>query len=137
MRSLALLALLVAAPAAAAAQAAAPDPDLIPIGRQLTGWLLTGQADSLLAHMTPDTQEKVGGKEGILKMTEMIATRAGEEAQVVEEKMNRRKGKPQYWRSAMFTGMPEEPLVIRWLFDEQQMVVGAGINPLSQTPAAD
>lgn len=135
MRSLALLALLVATPAAA--QTAAPAADLIPLGRQLTSWLLAGQADSLLAHMAPDTQDKVGGREGILKMTEMIAARAGEEAQLVEEKINRRKGSPQYWRSAMFTNMPEEPLVIRWLFDGQQMVVGAGIGPLSQTPEAD
>ncbi|MCU0621601.1 MAG: hypothetical protein MUC69_08870 [Gemmatimonadales bacterium] len=144
MRPFAFLLLLAAAPLAAqtaaapaATPAAPPSAEFMPLGRQLTGWLLSGQADSILAHMTPDVREKVGGREGILKMTSMIAMRAGEEAQLVEEKMTRRKGSPQYWRSAMFSNMAEEPLVIRWVFDEQRNVIGAGVNPLSAAPAAD
>jgi hypothetical protein len=46
-------------------------------------------------------------------------------------------GLAQYWRSAMYTELPQEPIVVRWLFSDEMQVVGFGLGPLSQTPAPD
>jgi hypothetical protein len=138
-----LAATLVAAPLAAQTATppnAGPAVDealLLERGRKLTDWLLAAQADSILAYMTEDTRTRVGGRGGITEMSMKIATSAGEQAVVVEEKMTRRNGKPQFWRQAKFDGMMPEPLVFRWVFDSAGYVVGAGIQPLSQAPAPD
>lgn len=124
-------------PAAAAAQAAPDEAALLQLGRNATVWLILGQADSLLAHMTPETREKVGGADGILRQRDMLAARAGSEVKLLEEKMNRRMGNAQYWRESEFDQFTAEPIVIRWLFDEQGMIVGAGMGPKSGTPAPD
>lgn len=137
---LALVALAAAPVAAQSSAGAAPtapsvaDAVLLKRGHDLTEWLYAGQADSIIAYMTDDTRQKVGGKEGVLAMTGKIATEIGAEAEVVEEKMTRRKGNAQYWRQAKFDVFVQEPLVFRWVFDTTGKVIGAGISPLSQAP---
>ena len=141
----ALAALLLATPviaqtttATAAAYEPAPsDAALIERGRQLTGWLLAGEADSIYARLTEASRTKVGGREGILKMSAKLAMALGSETAVVEEKMTRRNGNRQYWRAATFDLFMAEPFVFRWVFDASGMVMGAGLNPLSQAPAPD
>ena len=56
---------------------------------------------------------------------------------LVEEKMTRRNGNRQYWRSATFELFVAEPFVVRWVFDAAGHVMGAGLNPLSQAPSPD
>jgi hypothetical protein len=141
----ALAALLLAAPMAAQATAATAatyepvpsDAMLIERGRQLTAWLLAGEADSIHALLTETSRAKVGGREGILQMSAKLAMALGSETAVVEEKMTRRNGNRQYWRSATFDMFLAEPFVFRWVFDASGMVMGAGLNPLSQAPAPD
>jgi hypothetical protein len=152
MRRLALAAVLAAAATPAFAQTAAPAPTpaaaapaapqvadavLLERGRKLTDWLLNAQPDSILAHMSEDTRQKVGGADGIMKMSAQIAMRAGAPTRVAAETMNRRKGLQQYWREQEFDGDAPEPIVFRWVFDAKGEVVGAGINPKSQAPAPD
>jgi hypothetical protein len=87
--------------------------------------------------MPDDVKEKSGGVASLQEARAQLAMRGGEEATLLEEKMTRRKGLAQYWRSAMYTELPQEPIVVRWLFSEESQVVGFGLGPLSQTPAPD
>jgi hypothetical protein len=107
------------------------------LGHRLTDWFLAGKMDSIVARMPADIKEKSGGAPALERARAQLTGRAGAEAKVVEEKMTLRKGLAQYWRSAMYTRFPQEPIVLRWLFDEQSQVVGIGLAPLSETPAPD
>jgi hypothetical protein len=131
-------ALILAGPLAAQSATTVPaDVKLLALGHQLTDWFLAGKMDSIVARMPDDIKEKSGGVSGLLDARAQLAQRGGEEAKVLEEKMTRRKGLAQYWRSSLYTEFPQEPLVLRWVFNESSQVVGIGLGPLSQTPPAD
>jgi len=135
-----MLLLTLAAAAPLAAQSATPavnDSVLLKRGHALTEWLFAGQADSILAYMSEETRRQVGGKEGLLGTTRDVAFDVGAEAEVLEEKMTRRKGHPQYWRKGKYATFVREPMVFRWVFDDAGQVIGLGITPLSQTPPVD
>lgn len=122
---------------AAAAPAAAQDapPDSLALARQYTAWLYAGEADSLLAHSTEETRAKFSEPPGYGQMTETIASRAGTEVEVLEETWKLRNGACQYWRTARFTSMGDQALLIRWVLDPDGRISGLGIGPLSQAPA--
>ena len=107
------------------------------LGHQLTEWFLASRMDSIVARMPDDVKEKSGGVASLQEARAQLAMRGGEEATLLEEKMTRRKGLAQYWRSAMYTELPQEPIVVRWLFSDESQVVGFGLGPLSQTPTPD
>ena len=113
------------------------DAELLARGRRLTGWLLAGQADSIHALMTETARTKVGGTAGIQAMSAKLAMALGSETAVVEERMTYRNGNRQYWRQSTFDSFVTEPFVFRWIFDGAGLVMGAGLNPLSQAPAPD
>ena len=131
---------LVAQTAVATATANEPqlsDSALVERGRTLTAWLFAGEADSIVALLTDAARTKGGGREGVLQMSAKLAMALGSETALVEEKMTRRNGNRQYWRSATFELFVAEPFVVRWVFDAAGHVMGAGLNPLSQAPAPD
>jgi hypothetical protein len=131
---------LVAQTALAAAATNEPqlsDSALVERGRTLTAWLFAGEADSIVALLTDAARTKGGGREGVLQMSAKLAMALGSETALVEEKMTRRNGNRQYWRSATFELFVAEPFVVRWVFDAAGHVMGAGLNPLSQAPAPD
>ena len=131
---------LVAQTALAAVTASEPqlsDSALVERGRTLTAWLFAGEADSIVALLTDAARTKGGGREGVLQMSAKLAMALGSETALVEERMTRRNGNRQYWRSATFELFVAEPFVVRWVFDAAGHVMGAGLNPLSQAPAPD
>jgi hypothetical protein len=133
-----LAALALTGPLAAQSAADVPaDVKHLALGHQLTDWFMAGKMDSIVARMPDDIKEKSGGVAGLQNARAQLAERGGEEAKVLEEKMTRRKGLAQYWRSSLYTELPQEPLVLRWVFNESSQVVGIGLGPLSQTPAPD
>ncbi len=130
----------VALPALLAAQTATPaktDAELLILGRQMYDWYVAGEADSVFAHLSADARQGAGGVNGVLQSVGNFLARVGVENEMVEEKMNRRRGLQQYWREGHYSGFTEEPLVFRWVFDEHGDVVGIGTGPKSQTPAPD
>lgn len=128
------LATLVAAPLAAQTSAASTPSDsvLMQRGRNLTTWLLAGQADSVLAHMTTDTHAKVGGRDGVLSLAGKLASQLGAEADVVDEKLTRSAGTAEYRRQSRFDVFVDEPIVFMWRFDATGKVDSARIAPASQ-----
>ena len=93
--------------------------------------------DSIVKRMAPEVRERSGGREGLQRARAELTMNAGQEASLVEEKMTRRRGLPQYWRSAMYANMPQEPIVLRWIFNDVAEVIGFGLGPLSTTPEPD
>jgi hypothetical protein len=51
--------------------------------------------------------------------------------------MTRRRGSPQYWREGRYSGFADEPIVFRWVFNEQGEITGIGLTPKSRAPAPD
>lgn len=107
------------------------------LGRKANGYFLEGKADSLLAMADSATGDRLGGVAGIRGMMDQIGERAGVPLTVLVEKMTRRQGLAQFWFEAEFSNFTTEPVVLRWLFDEAGMLVGAGVNPKSRTPPVD
>jgi hypothetical protein len=138
MRRILLASSLVLAGASGlSAQSARSDIELLALGHKMTVWFYHAQTDSLLAHFDARFREEVGGVAGVQQEVAQFLDRAGTEQMVIEEKMTRRKGHPQYWREATFDGFTAEPIVIRWVFDDQGQVIGIGTTPKSHTPPAD
>lgn len=137
--------ILLAAPALAAAQntdpAARPKPAQLPadsmqIGQKYTKWFYENQIDSLVAHMDSAGRAQPQARSQVQQSILQLASRAGEETTVIEEKFITRNGGRQYWRTAKFSNFGE-PIVIRWAINAKGELIGFGMNPLSQVPAID
>ncbi len=124
-------------PLALSGQASISDADYLALGRKYFDWFLAAEADSLLAHMSPEARENAGGADGVNRAVTEFITRAGLESELVAERMTRRRGNPQYWREARYTTFVDEPLVFRWVFNDKGEILGIGMGPLSRTPAPD
>ena len=124
-------------PLALSGQAPMSDADYLALGRKYFDWFIAAEADSLLAHMSPEAREASGGVDGVNRAVTDFITRAGLETELVEERMTRRRGTPQYWREARYTTFVEEPLVFRWVFNDQGEILGIGMGPKSRAPAPD
>lgn len=123
------------APHAAAAQDTTPV-DSLALARQYTAWLYAGEADSLVAHSTPEALESFSTIDRWTSYTEMIGSRAGEEVSVIEESWKLRNGDCQYWRVATFSGM-DEPFLLRWVLTPDGRIAGVGLGPETQAPPVD
>lgn len=125
------------APAAPVVPAAPIKPvgNEIELGQKFTRWLFTAQFDSLHAHATPEAQEGLGRPEEMQGHLDELVARIGEESEVIEEKVVMRNGKPQYWRTSLYTMAPE-PFMLRWVIVNGQ-IDGIGMNPASRAPAID
>lgn len=124
------------APAAPAPPAPPPAPftaeeteRYMALGRKVNTWFLEGLADSIVAIAPPEIQDRMGGVEGVMQQMAMFAERAGPLIRVVEEKMTRRDGQPQFWFEAEFVEFANGTLVLRWVFNEEGQLVGAGMGP--------
>ncbi len=113
------------------------DDDYLKLGHQYYTWFVGGQADSILAHLAPGVAEQAGGLEGINSAIFDFLGRAGDETELMEEKMTRRMGHPQYWHKAKYALFPAEPLVFRWVLDDEGLITGVGMGPESGTPKPD
>ena len=109
--------------------------DSMELGRKYTMWFYTGMADSLLAHMDSANRADMT-VERIQQAMLNVATRAGNEVSVVEEKFITRNGARQYWRAAKMDIL-EEPFLLRWVITPKGQIAGVGMGPLSQAPPID
>jgi hypothetical protein len=138
-----LIAATFALPSAVIAQEAPPRPkpaqlpkDSMEIGRKYSQWLFTNSSDSLVAHMELGNKDPKELKTEIDQRALQIASRAGTESKVLEEKYITRNGMRQYWRTSEFSNF-SEPLVLRFIISEKGQILGHGFGPKSQTPPID
>lgn len=130
-----VLTLLAAAPAAAQSSSSAAQPNYLALGHQYGEWFMSGQADSLAAHVDSSSGHPWGAEQ-FARRRAQLTERAGKETAVLEEKMNRRQGHRQYWRESLFNQM-DEPVVVRFLLTDAGRITGFGMGPKSRTPPPD
>lgn len=141
----ALAALTLIAPALSAQGNAPPAPSkpftpeeharYMALGKKVNTWFLEGYADSIVAIAHPDMAARMGGVEGVIGQMDQFNSRAGALLRVVDEKMTRRNGVPQFWFEADFAEFTADALVLRWLFNEEGQLVGTGMGPKGGAPA--
>lgn len=120
---------------AASAQTALPA-DSLERARTAARFFYAGEADSLIARMTPATLESIGGKAGLLEGLSMVGTRAGDEVSVVEERWNLRDGQRQYWRTSKMSTFPDD-FLLRFNFDAEGRITGIGMGPAASAPPVE
>ena len=141
------LVVLLALPAAAIAQtpAATParrpaprqlEPDSLDRARKFTAWLYTNQTDSLFAYMDSASRNELKTPRAIEEGVAGLATEAGSEERLIEERWVTRNGRRQYWRKAKFSGVTE-PFLVRWVLDAPGTIGGLGLGLASQAPPID
>jgi hypothetical protein len=137
MKRVALLtALLSLSPLArAAAQDEAPV-DSLALARQYTAWLYDAVADSLVAHSSEAARANFSTPERWAQYSATILERGGFEVEVLEETWKLRNGQCQYWRIASFSGA-DEPLLVRWVLNEEGQIVAIGLGSASQPPMVE
>lgn len=128
----ALIAAAITMPTIAAAQQALPADSLERV-RTAARFFYAGEADSLIARMTPATLEAIGGKAGLLEGLANVGVRAGEELSVVEERWNLRNGMRQYWRTSKMSILPED-FLLRINLDAEGRIIGIGMGPARNAP---
>lgn len=150
LRSLATLAALAIAASNAPAQTASPTTaastekpatppppttDLVVAGRQLAEWILTNQLDSVVAHLAPDQNADTARME-LTRFIEQLAIRGGNELKVTDEKVVRRLGRYQYWRTADYERAPGTVL-FRIVLTPDGKYQGHGIGLANNPPPID
>ncbi|HEX6053233.1 MAG TPA: hypothetical protein VFZ21_28390 [Gemmatimonadaceae bacterium] len=128
-------ALALSSSSAATAQTPLPN-DSLEIGRRYVRWFLTGQVDSLAAHMSERTLSALGGRDELRRRMLEVAARAGETREVVEERFAWRNGQRQYWHAVNTTALGE-PLLVRIVISPSGEMTGLGLGPMSQSPPVD
>lgn len=124
--------------AASAEKPAIPPPpttDLVVAGRQLAEWILTNQLDSVVAHLAPDQNADTTRME-LTRFIEQLAIRGGNELKVTEEKVVRRLGRYQYWRTAEYERAPGTVL-FRIVLTPDGKYQGHGIGLANNPPPVD
>lgn len=134
IRTAALLAAFVFPSASLNAQQRLPA-DSMELGRKFSLWLYTNQTDSLLAYTIQDPERPTTAAD-IERIGLQIATRAGNEVSVIEEKFITRNGGRQYWRIAKMDIL-QEPFLLRWVITPEGKINGIGMGPLSSAPPID
>lgn len=102
-------------------------------GKQVMAWFHAGHADSIAAAMEASAAAQLT-RERVVELMDVYAERAGTPTKVLVEKMTRRNGVPQFWWEAEVVNFTDEPVVMRWLFNEQLQIVGVGFTPKSRAP---
>jgi hypothetical protein len=110
--------------------------DSFDLARKYTRWFYERQIDSLVAHHVEALRQQPGLAARISSSIDELATHAGKELWVSDERFVTRNGQRQYWRTATFSDFPE-PLIFRWVITSSGEISGVGMGPQSQAPAID
>ena len=140
--AIALTASVASAQGATAPAATRPAPpaalpaDSFDLARKYTQWFYNQQVDSLVAHHSPDGRKDADLPARLLNSNKELATRAGKELWVTDERFITRNGQRQYWRTATFSGF-SEPVLVRWVMNAKGEITGLGLGPKSDAPPID
>ena len=146
LRSLAAAAFVLTA-ASAAAQSPAPPAtsqppmpappttDLVVAGRKLANWILANQIDSVVMNRAPNSNADTVRME-LTRLVEEIAIHGGNQVKVTDEKVVRRNGRYQYWRTAEFETAPSAVL-FRIVLTPDGKYGGVGLGLANNAPPVD
>lgn len=104
-------------------------------GRQLTGWLLEGRADSISSGMTDRYRTALGGAEGVAQSVRSIRGQLGREESVEREEAFTRMSDDHFYRVARYDGAPGTSVTVHWAWDEDGRIIYLRARPTPE-PAA-
>jgi Flp pilus assembly protein CpaB len=113
----------------------APTTDLVVAGRKLATWILANQLDSVTANLGPNANADTTRTE-LTRLVGEIAIHGGTELKVTEEKVVRRNGRYQYWRTAEVERAPS-PVLLRVVLTPDGKYSGIGIGLANNAPPID
>jgi hypothetical protein len=113
----------------------APTTDLVVAGRRLADWILANQLDSVVANRAPSSNADTTRME-LTRLVGEIAIHGGNELKVIDEKVVRRNGRYQYWRTAEFERAPSAVL-LRIVLTPDGKYSGIGIGLANNAPPVD
>ncbi len=113
----------------------APTTDLVVAGRKLATWILANQLDSVAMHLAPGSNADTVRME-LTRLVGEIAIHGGNELKVTDEKVVRRNGRYQYWRTADFETAPSAVL-LRIVLTPDGKYGGIGIGLAENAPPVD
>ena len=133
-------ALIIIIASSAAAQASPPKPpppttDLVVAGRKLANWILANQLDSVVANLAPGSNADTSRME-LSRLVGEIAIHGGNQVKVTDEKVVRRNGRYQYWRTAEFETAPSAVL-FRIVLTPDGKYGGVGLGLANNAPPVD
>lgn len=109
---------------------ALPD-DPLALGRTYTGWLHTGDVESLWARFSPEARQLFGNTAGLRRFAEQIRTDAGSEGVMLDERITPWIGSQIYSRVASFTKM-SDPILVQWILDPEGRVLALLVQPMEE-----
>ena len=113
----------------------APTTDIVVAGRKLATWILANQLDSVAMHLAPGSNADTVRME-LTRLVGEIAIHGGNELKVTDEKVVRRNGRYQYWRTADFETAPSAVL-LRIVLTPDGKYGGIGIGLADNAPPVD
>ena len=113
----------------------APTTDLVVAGRKLADWILANQLDSVVLNLAPSSNADTARME-LTRLVGEIAIHGGNQVKVTEEKVVRRLGSYQYWRTADFEHAPG-PVLLRIVLTPDGKYGGIGIGLANNPPPTD
>ena len=112
-----------------------PTTDLVVAGRKLADWILANQLDSVVTNRAPNSNADTVRME-LAHLVEEIAIHGGNQVKVTEEKVVRRNGRYQYWRTAEFETAPSAVL-LRIVLTPDGKYGGIGLGLANNPPPID
>jgi hypothetical protein len=110
--------------------------DSMELGATYVDWMLDYRADSLWAHFGDGMRENFGSVGDFKDRMANLFREIGDQRSVISQRYWMRNGRPQFWHTAEFSGVPE-PVVIRFVVEPDGSISGLGLNPQSRNPAVD
>ena len=103
-------------------------------GRKLASWILANQLDSVVANLAPGANPDTNRME----LTRLVGRSrfTAERLKVTDEKVVRRLGRYQYWRTSDFQNAPG-PVLLRIVLTPDGKYGGIGIGLASDPPPID
>ena len=98
-------------------------------GRAQSEAFLAGDIAGVWDDMTLEMQEAFGTLEGLQQFRDSLTRDFGEEVEVVSEQVQPGEGVEAYLRTSKWSKI-EPPLLMQWVFDPQQKIVGFLVQPM-------
>ncbi|MDP2497762.1 MAG: M23 family metallopeptidase [Candidatus Palauibacterales bacterium] len=98
-------------------------------GRRLTGWLMGGHADSIVAVTDSAYLQRIGGTSGVASLAGKVGSQLGSEQEVVAEEVFTDRNVNHYYRVSRFSGAPARTITTRWGWRDDGTVILVGVRP--------
>lgn len=117
------------APAAPTAEAAAaPDAEILELGRELTRQFYEEEIDAVWSRMSSRMSEAMGSKDDLAAFRQQVGEQIGSETEVLEEQTTTSGPHKVYLRKASFSKVGV-PILVQWALDPEGKISGFFVQP--------